>query len=214
MGMMAVDIAIYDAFRNYCANGTIDLDSDVLRVMLLTSAYSPAPGAADWIAANVYTKGTIIKLTTDNLMYYEAVIGGVSSGTRPLFPTTRGATVTENTVTWKCWGYAPPSGHTVLADVSSCEIVGTGYSAGGATVTGQALTYAGRSSHFTAEPTKWPGALFTCRYAVLYKSGTANGKVNPLIAYMLLDSTGTDIVLPGMTTFTLSWDVAGILNFI
>ena len=206
---MTVEIALYDPLRKYTMDGTVDLDTDVLKLALLDSGYNPQPSAAAWVAATSYALGTIIVVGG---MFYEATVAGVSSGSQPVFPTTRGATLTENTVTWYCWAYSPPSAHAIFADVSAHEIVAAGYTAGGAALTGAAVTVAGRSATFSADSVSWAAILCTVRYAVLYKEGTANGVVNPLIAYLLLDNLNIDVVVPVAALFTIEWTADGIFT--
>lgn len=191
----------------YLLDGTIDLDTDVLKVALLTSAYDPRPGTAAWNAATIYAANMVV---TSAGRYYEAIVGGTSSGALPLFSTTVGATTTDNTVTWYCWGYAPPSVHTVFGDVSADEISGTGYSAGGATMSGVAVTQSAHGAVFSASATEWPASAFTARYAVIYKSGTTNGVVSPILCYILLDDTGADVGTPVSGVFRLAWSSLGI----
>jgi hypothetical protein len=89
--------------------------------------------------------------------------------------------------------------HTVKADVTN-EISGTGYTAGGATLTGVTWTYdsTNHRSVLFANPTVWTTATFTARYAVVYDS-TATG--NPLICYVDFGANQS----PAAVDFTISW---------
>lgn len=201
----------FDKGRLYLLDGTISLLADTIKVVLLASTYAPRPGAAGWGPAGIYAAGTII---VNGGIYQEALTAGVSSGALPLFGTTRGATTVDNTVTWYCWGYAPPSTHDRLADVSANEISATGYTAGGATLSGKALAQTLHGASFQASPAAWPGSVITARYAAVYKSGTANGIVNPVLFYILLDDTNIDVSVPVEAAFTLSWpSAAGLFTF-
>lgn len=74
--------------------------------------------------------------------------------------------------------------HDFKDDVTN-EVSGTGYSAGGATVTAT-LTYDGATNEFRitlTNPSWGPGASLTFRNAVLYKS-TGTDATSPLIAYI------------------------------
>lgn len=54
-----------------------------------------------WKAGTAYAIGTIIKTIADNGHLYICTVAGTShASTEPTFPTTAGATVTDNTVTW------------------------------------------------------------------------------------------------------------------
>lgn len=204
---MATQSLKYDLAIKYLLDGTVDLDTDTIRVALLTSAYNPRPGAAAWVAATVYAVNTII---ISGGRYYEAIVGGTSSGALPFFNTTAGSITTDSTVTWYSWGYAPPSAHGVWADVSANEISGTGYTAGGVALAGKAVTLSAHGAIFSANTAGWTSALFTARYAVIYKNGTANAVVNPLLCYVLLDDTNIDVGIPVLGAFNLAWPAAGI----
>lgn len=199
---MATATIKYDLAIKYLLDGTVDLDTDTIRVALLAGTYNPRPGAAAWVAATVYAVNTVI---ISGGRYYEAVTGGTSSGTLPLFSTTVGATTADNTVVWYCWGYAPPSAHGVWADVSAHEISGAGYTAGGVALAGKAVTLSGHGAVFSANTAGWTGALISARYAVVYKDGTANAVVKPLLCYILLDTDNVDVILPVAGAFNLTW---------
>lgn len=56
-----------------------------------------------WATGTVYGLGVFRRPTTANGFRYEATTGGTSHGaTEPTWPTTIGATVVDNTVTWTC----------------------------------------------------------------------------------------------------------------
>jgi hypothetical protein len=48
---MTASIAFYNSFREYCADGTIDLDNDTFKVMLVASDYTPS--AAHTVKADI-----------------------------------------------------------------------------------------------------------------------------------------------------------------
>lgn len=54
-------------------------------------------------------------------------------------------------------------------DITS-EITGTGYTAGGATLSTKTVTYASRVTTFDADDVSWTSSTITARYAVLYDS--------------------------------------------
>lgn len=129
---MASQLNLYNKFFQYIMNGTIDLDTNTLKVALVTSSYTPS------------------------------------------------------------------AQHDVLADVlasPSPEVVpvaspSNGYTQGGATVTGNAITFTDTPAQgkFDADDAEWTALTATFRYAILYASGTLNGVVDPLIAWILLDA--------------------------
>lgn len=70
---MAASITFFNKFREYCGDGTIDLDDNTFKVMLLTSGYTPnvetqtvkADIVANEIsAANGYTAGGVTVAAT------------------------------------------------------------------------------------------------------------------------------------------------------
>lgn len=207
---MATTTVIYDRTRKYLTDGTIDFDTDSLRVVLLLSSYNPRPAAAAWNATSVYAVGTVILVAGK---FYEALTAGTSSGATPPFLGIVGGTTTDNTITWYCHGYAPPSEHLVYTDISPYELpTGSGYTAGGVTVTGAAITQVLRSAKFSINDVTWTSATITARYAVIYKLGTANSVVNPLICYVLLDNTNIDVAIPVPGNFSLFWSASGLFS--
>ena len=57
---------------------------------------------------------------------------------------------------------------TALADVSSAEITGTGYTAGGETITGLTASESDGTATLSADDVTWTGASFSTYNAVLY----------------------------------------------
>jgi hypothetical protein len=112
--------------------------------------------------------------------------------------------------TFKCAlltaSHTPSAAHTVFADLTG-EVSGTGYTAGGTTLTNVTWTTAGTTAVLDADDPAWTGATVTARYAVVYKSGTANGLANPLVC--LLDF-GADTGVTG-GTFTVNFNTNGIV---
>ncbi len=104
--------------------------------------------------------------------------------------------------------YTYDATHEYLSDISH-EITGTGYSAGGATLTTPSDTYdVGTNAYiFTYDDAVWAAASFVTRAAVVYKStGTAGTSV--LIGYI---NFGSDQAIDD-TTFTLHVNAAGLLR--
>jgi hypothetical protein len=100
--------------------------------------------------------------------------------------------------------------HVTLDQVQSAEVTGTGYTAGGATLTGKTATYDGASNVtiLDADDVTWSNSTITARYAVLYadKGGAASG--NPLLGYVDfgVDQASTN------GNFTITWDSGGIFR--
>jgi hypothetical protein len=113
--------------------------------------------------------------------------------------------------TFKCAlltsAYTPDATDVVFADLSG-EVVGTGYTAGGASLANVSWVTSGTGAKLDADDPSWTNATITARYAVIYKVGTANSLVNPLVC--LLD-LGSDKGVAG-GTFTVNFNAAGILT--
>ena len=88
------------------------------------------------------------------------------------------------------------------------EVSGAGYSAGGATLAGVAITYIGASNtiKFDANDTTWAAATITARYAVVYDSSPGSDATRPLLLYV---DFGADVVSTG-GNFTITWNASGI----
>jgi hypothetical protein len=112
--------------------------------------------------------------------------------------------------TFKCAlltaSHTPSAANAVFADLAN-EVSGTGYTVGGATLANVTWTTSGTTAVLGADDPSWTAATITARYAVIYKSGTANGLANPLVC--LLDF-GSDKGVTG-GTFTVNFNVSGIL---
>jgi hypothetical protein len=98
--------------------------------------------------------------------------------------------------------------HDYFNDVTN-EVVGTGYTAGGATLGTKTVTYtAGTNTQaFDAADTSWATSTITARYAVVYVS-TGVSTTSPLIGYI---DFGADVSTTG-GTFQITWDAAGIFT--
>lgn len=105
-------------------------------------------------------------------------------------------------------GYTPNFGtHLVRSDVTG-EVTGTGYTAGGATLTSVTLTKdtSGHKDVFTAANPTWATATISATGAVVYQSvGTAG--TDRLLCY--LDFGGT--ITSSAATFTVTIPGTGIL---
>lgn len=92
----------------------------------------------------------------------------------------------------------------VWADVSAHEITGTGYTAGGNLLTNVAVTNDVNYAYVNADNPEWAGATLTARWMIMYRQGTFNSIVNPLIAAFLLDDTPADYTNVA-SDFIINW---------
>ena len=103
--------------------------------------------------------------------------------------------------------YVFSAAHTLFSDASGDEISGTGYTAGGETLTGLVVAADGT---IDADDVPWAAATITFRRGILYISGTVDGKLNPVLFSYLYDDTPADIVVVA-SLWTHIWDAAGIV---
>lgn len=103
--------------------------------------------------------------------------------------------------------YVPDQDAHQYKDVSvTGEVSGTGYTAGGATLSTPSVSYTGASNVFAFDgaDVSWPSSTITARYAVVYDDTPATNK--PLICYV---DFGADVV-SSAGTLSVAWDAAGI----
>lgn len=108
-------------------------------------------------------------------------------------------------------GYTPnQDSHDYWDDVSSNEVTGTGYTAGGATLAGKTATYDSASNVIVldANDVVWASSTITARYAVVYDDSGATNAQKALIGYVDFgsDQSSTN------GNFTVTWDATGIIR--
>lgn len=98
--------------------------------------------------------------------------------------------------------------HDFFDDITN-EVVGTGYTAGGATLASPTATQDSTDDEavFDAADTTWTTSSLTARAAILYKS-TGTASTSPLIAYIDFGADFTTVT----GTLTITWASEGILN--
>ena len=104
--------------------------------------------------------------------------------------------------------------HSVYADLTNELSTANGYTNGGATLGTVTLTRSGGTVTFDAADTTWnaSGGSIVARYAVIRASGTLNTRVDPLVAYILLDTTPADVTATTGNPLTLVWNASGIFT--
>lgn len=101
--------------------------------------------------------------------------------------------------------------HNFHNDVTN-EVTGTGYTAGGATLSNKSITYtAGTNTWvFDADDATWATSTITARTAVVYDDTPGTSATKPLIGYQQSDG---DITSSG-GTFTVAWAAGGIVSIV
>lgn len=145
--MAAGTWTLFDAAKKYIGDGTVDIDTDTLKIALYTST------------------------------------AAVTSSSLTVYSTTN--------------------------EVATAN----GYTAGGVTITGATITQASGTAKYGvgASNASWTasGGSIVARHAVLYKSGTANSITNPVIAFVVLDSTPADVTTTTGNTLTINTPTNG-----
>lgn len=100
--------------------------------------------------------------------------------------------------------------HDYWDDVSTYQVTGTGYTAGGATLANKSVTYTSGTNvtKFDADDVSWTSSTITARYAVIYDDTPATNATKPLIAYIDFGSDQSS----SSGTFSIVWDAAGIFT--
>jgi hypothetical protein len=102
----------------------------------------------------------------------------------------------------------------VYADATNELSTANGYTNGGQSLTSVTWNRSGAVATLDAADVVWTasGGSITARYAVLRLLGTFNSLVDPLIAYILLDTTPADVTVTNLNTLTLQWNASGIVT--
>ena len=101
--------------------------------------------------------------------------------------------------------YTPDFGaHDFYADVTN-EVVGTGYSAGGESLTSVTLTQSAGTITFDADDVTWTSSTITARGAVVYDDSLSG---DPLIAYIDFGADKSS----SAGDFVLSFNASGIFT--
>lgn len=135
---------------------------------------------------------------------YGSILSGASPNIDYLSDTIKCALATSS--------YTPDmDAHDFFNDITN-EVSGTGYTAGGATLTTKTLGITGGTNtiKFDADDVSWTTATFSAAYGIIYDSTPGTAATNPLL--WLVDFGGTQTVTAG--TFSIVFNAAGIYTIV
>lgn len=100
--------------------------------------------------------------------------------------------------------------HDYFDDVVAAEVTGTGYTAGGYTLSNKTNTYdpAVNVVILDADDVTWASSTITARYAVVYDATPGTAATNPLIGYVDFGADQSS----SNGNFTITWDSTGIVR--
>lgn len=100
--------------------------------------------------------------------------------------------------------------HNYFDDVVAYEVSGTGYTAGGATLSNKTNSYNAATNVITldADDVTWASSTITARYAVVYDASPATDATKPLVGYVDFGSDQSS----SNGNFTITWDATGIVR--
>lgn len=98
--------------------------------------------------------------------------------------------------------------HAYFSDVTN-EVVATGYTAGGITLTNKVQSFAGQIFEFDADNAAWAASFIVARFAIIY-GWTGVASTSPLICYV---DGGVDTQSSGGALSVL-WDAGGVFQAI
>lgn len=153
---MASSFTLYNSFLKYVGDGTIDLDTDTLRLCLVTSSYTP-------------------DVTHD-------VLADVLTSPSP--------------------------------EVEQVDSPDNGYTTGGEALTGVSFTLSDSPIQcvLDADDPEWTSLTATFRYGILYVDKSISPIEDPLIGYILFDTTPADVTVSGVN-FKCEWSASGIVKY-
>lgn len=95
-------------------------------------------------------------------------------------------------------------------DVTNELSTGSGYTAGGALLSGKTITYTGATNitMLDADDVEWTASTLTARFAVIYDGETAVASTSPLICWENFEADVSTV----SGTFTLTWSADGIVE--
>ncbi len=183
----------------------LSASASTIKCALLADTYTPLQNRHDswsaptWAASTAYSVGDVVIPTTTNGHMYVCTAGGTSGASEPTWPTTDGATVTDNTATWEC---------IANGDLAYHEISGTGYTSGGQEITTKSLNQSAGDTIFDGDNVLWSSSTLTARYAVIYDDTPAAVEDKKILAY--LDFGGNKST--NSADFEIQWNANGIFK--
>jgi hypothetical protein len=88
------------------------------------------------------------------------------------------------------------------------EVSGTGYTAGGATLSGTVINTSSTTKQYDATDVSWSTATITARYAAVYKSRGGLASADELVVIHDFGSDKTSTA----GTFTIQWNASGLFT--
>lgn len=104
--------------------------------------------------------------------------------------------------------------HDRFSNVTNQLATANGYTSGGQALQNPVWSRSGGVAKFDADDVVWnaSGGSIVARYAVIRAVGTLNGITDPLVGYVLLDTTPADVTATNGNSLTLQWNAAGIFT--
>jgi hypothetical protein len=156
-----------------------------------------------WTLSTVYGLGAFVINVAGNGHVYEATTAGTSGASEPTFPVDR-TTVADNTVVWTDRGMNPGAN----------EVTGTGYVQAGELVGAKTLVNTparGRRTFWDGDDVTWATSTITARWGQIYRVGTVDGIINPLIGLVLFNDAPADVGSVA-ADFIIKWNTEGIMR--
>lgn len=111
--------------------------------------------------------------------------------------------------------YTYSDAHQYLSDIKAAgsEAAGTGYTAGGATITGITWTRSGAVFTLDGADVSWntAGGTLAAAHAVIYDATPGTDATRPVIGYINLDGAGGNLTSSN-GVFSIVWNAAGVVT--